>query len=189
MDDGEDNCLGVSNAGQDELALGAESDPQSDEKGEEAPEVEATSEPDLSVNGTLTERQESLSVPEVTEEVLDAATPASDEPIDLSNRGLRAVRTLYVDCAPRKTPGVVYLSELLAPLMKQAAKTLDVVHFRVPQYKRGEDSVVALLASKLNSGELALPDVLVVETRLPASAVCLEELLPRYDRIVERLGW
>jgi hypothetical protein len=180
----------LSNASQSEIAFSDSEAPTSDEKSAEASEVEEDPSPGLSVNEQLTERQNTLSDPEVTEEIVDEPIVLeSEEPVDLSRRGLRALRTLYVDCAPRKTPGVVYLSELLAPLMKQAAETLNAVHFRVPKYKRGEDSVVALLANGLNNGTIALPDVLVVETRLPASAVCLEELLPRYDRIVERLGW
>lgn len=121
-----------------------------------------------------------------------AASPASEaprEPSVISAGPVRNLRILFVDCAPRHEPGLVYLSELLAPLMREAADELGVVHFRVPQYKRGEDNVVARLANRLNTGTLALPDRLVVETRLPAAAVCLEELISRYDVIVERLGW
>jgi hypothetical protein len=95
---------------------------------------------------------------------------------------------LFVDCAPRRD-GLVYLSDILRPLMVEAAEEMDVVNYRVPKYKRGEDHVVALLESRIESGAIKLPEFLVCQTRLPATASCLEVLAPKYNFVVDSFGW
>jgi hypothetical protein len=94
---------------------------------------------------------------------------------------------LYVGCVPRRAP-VVYLAELLAPVIAAAEAELAVQHYRIPQYKRGTDAVVARLAHALRSGAIVPPPALVVEVGLPLSMDALGELLPFYDTIVERMG-
>jgi len=133
--------------------------------------------------------EDAASEPETREEILGGTKPAaSSEPVDLANRALRAARTLYIDCAPRKTD-VVFFSDLVRPFALAAAKELGVVSYRVPQYKRGEDNVVARLEVAIGDGSLVLPENLVVETSIPSARICLEILIPAYDRVVERLGW
>ena len=98
-----------------------------------------------------------------------------------------APRVLYVGCVPRRV-AVVYLTELLAPVIAAAEAELGVQHYRIPQYKRGTDAVVARLSHALRTGEIVPPAALVVEPGLPLSAECLPELVAFYDQIVERMG-
>ncbi len=99
------------------------------------------------------------------------------------------LRILFVDCAPRRPAEAVFLHDLLRPLQIAAAKELSVVSYRVPQYKRGEDNVVARLEVGIEDGSIKLPPVLVAETSLPNTKIALEALLPHYDLVVERIGW
>lgn len=115
--------------------------------------------------------------PKTPSEVLDTPAPAAGS----------SPRVLYVGCVPRRVP-VVYLSEVLALFIAAAEAELAVQHYRIPQYKRGTDAVIARLAHALRSGEIAAPPALVVEVNLPLSMDALAELLPFYDLIVERMG-
>lgn len=119
-----------------------------------------------------------------------SAAPASTTPSEVLKTpppSGAAPRVLYVGCVPRRA-SVVYLAELLAPVVAAAEAELGVQHYRIPQYKRGTDAVVARLAHALRNGEIVPPAALVVEVGLPLSAECLPELVAFYDLIVERMG-
>jgi len=114
-------------------------------------------------------------------------SPTPSEVLETPAPSAAPSRVLYVGCVPRRAP-VVYLAELLAPMIAAAEAELAVQHYRIPQYKRGNDAVVARLAHALRSGAIVPPPALVVEVGLPLSADALAELLPFYDLIVERIG-
>ena len=157
--------------------------PQTDEEAPQStPEAE---EP------TQTDEQPEEAAPEPEEQPEEAVEAPADDYFDpnLAAVALPFGRVLFVDCAPRRPASAVFLEELLRPLQLEAAKELSVVSYRVPQYKRGEDNVVARLEQGIENGTIPLPAVLVASTSLPNTKIALEALLPHYDLVVERLGW
>lgn len=90
--------------------------------------------------------------------------------------------TLYINCRPVRGVEYVELEALLAPMMAKVAEATKADHYTLVDYGKGPAMVAAMLSRSLPSGAV------VVDTRLPSSAACLEVLRPLALVVVEGMG-
>ena len=95
--------------------------------------------------------------------------------------------TLFIGCHPRKK-AVVYFEELVRPLQQLVADDAETFYYNAIPYAEGPKRVAALLFQKLKSGEIQMPENLVLDRRMPGADACLEVLINAADSVVERIG-
>jgi hypothetical protein len=93
---------------------------------------------------------------------------------------------LFIGCVPMKGIGKVsLLSDVLAPLQKRVAEDSGVPYYGfIEGFNQGPKRVAALLAAKIDNGDLHLPWNLYVDRKLPCTDQVMEVLLPHYDTVV-----
>ena len=95
--------------------------------------------------------------------------------------------TLYIGCHPRKK-AVVYFEELVRPLQQLVADDAETFYYNAIPYAEGPKRVAALLFQGLKTGEIQMPENLVLDRRMPGADACLEILINAADSVVERIG-
>ena len=95
--------------------------------------------------------------------------------------------TLYIGCHPRKK-SVVYFEELVRPLQEFVAEDAEAIFYNTIPYSEGPKRVAALLFQKMKSGEIQMPEHLVMDRRMPGADACLEVLIAQATHVVERMG-
>lgn len=101
---------------------------------------------------------------------IEASIPA----VAASVSGLR----LYIDCRPYVLGEARELADILAPLMAAVAEKAKVPHYSMIPYAQGPAQVAALLSVAPPTG------IVLCDTRLPATAACLEVLLPYASEVI-----
>tara|TARA_R110002110_G_scaffold391470_1_gene604733 strand:- start:100 stop:528 length:429 start_codon:yes stop_codon:yes gene_type:complete len=92
---------------------------------------------------------------------------------------------LFVNCIPRKTK-VTYLEDWAQPFVDAVCEKFRVRHLGVIKYGGGKHALAEAVLEYLADGG-AVPNVLVIDRRLPMSDTLLEVLLPRASSVVERM--
>lgn len=129
------------------------------------------------VNGLVDPLTSNLSAKVATPEP-KVATPEQKVTWNAPHAGL----TLYVNCRPVRGVEYVELEALLAPMMAKVAEATKADHYTLVDYGKGPAMVAAMLSRSLPAGAV------VVDTRLPSSAACLEVLRPLALVVVEGMG-
>ena len=102
-------------------------------------------------------------------------------------REQRPHSTLYIGCHPRKK-AITYFEELVRPLQKIVAEDAEAFYYNAIPYAEGPKRVAALLFQKLKTGEMQMPQHLILDRRMPGADACLEVLIHAADEVVERIG-
>lgn len=128
-------------------------------------------------NGLVDPLQSNQAKPEPAPVIAPIAAPVI-APIAHKPEGL----TLYVNCRPVRGVEYVELEAVVAPFMVEVAKATKAEHYTLVDYGKGPAMVAAMLSRSVPRGAL------VVDTRAPCAAACLEVLRPLASVVVEGMG-
>jgi hypothetical protein len=93
--------------------------------------------------------------------------------------------TLYINCLPRGV-AMTYLDQLLPSFQAEVAEAAALPFYGLVEYNNGPKRVAALIAHRLESGSLEIPQVLYADRKTPCTDAVLEVLIPLFTHVIER---
>ena len=109
------------------------------------------------------------------EQAAPKAAKVVEAPVSAASDGL----VLFIDCHPAKGYGPTRnLEDILVPHQDEVAKRNKLPHYSLVPFNEGVKQVAAHVLNEMPTG------LVLVDTRLPASLVVLEVLLPRAAAVV-----
>lgn len=93
---------------------------------------------------------------------------------------------LYINCSPRYLP-TVHLDKLMEPFLEAIARAAGVEHhFLIKGFNEGAKRAGALLLAHVRSGQIKLPQHIIVDRRSPSADSIIEAIAPLFDNIIEK---